>query len=394
MKHNEAPAPNRRPHFPLGCCGQFGYYVHAQPAPPAAVGEAHRWGNGTHKMKFTTTLFCATLLAATESMCVAQAERTGGPGKPVLAFGQAESPVLDNAFRTYADLTGKTVLRSSHLRIPSDLDLSGLPPDKASAIARIESLLVTNGILFLQDGPHFVRVFPTERSDLTMSPPLRGTELSKLAGQEIIPGGAINFPAVGLEQVLSIYAELRNRTVLRPSRLPPLAVHLRTACPLNRDEAAYAFTTVLELNDIVVVDDGDHFMQVVPKGQANRVRVKAPRARPNAPLLDPKSIPVVGFVRTYSPTAATAESSLADLPRAQSHCAERLLAFYGELAGKKTNPSPDLGNTFLHFATQTPLSREEVLYAIETTLALNQLAVITENDTVRLGELSEPGRRN
>ncbi len=343
-------------------------------------------------MKFTTTLFCATLLAATQSICVAQAERTGGPGKPVFPFGQAESAVLDNALRTYADLMGKTVLRSSRLRIPSDLDLSGLPPDKASAIARIESLLVTNGVTFLQDGPHFVRVFPTERSDLTKSLPLRGTELSKVAGQEIIAAGTINFPAADLEQVLSIYTELRNRTVLRPGRLPPLAVHLRTACPLNRDEAAYAFTTVLGLNDIVVVDDGDHFMQVVPKGQANTVRAKAPRARPEAPLLDPKSIPVVGFVRTYSPAPATSESSLADLARARSHCADRLLAFYGELAGKKTTPSPDLGDTFLHFATQTPLSREEVLYAIETTLALNKLAVITENDSVRLGELSEPGR--
>jgi hypothetical protein len=39
---NKAPAPNRRPCFPLGGPGSFGYYVCAPPASPAAVGEAHR----------------------------------------------------------------------------------------------------------------------------------------------------------------------------------------------------------------------------------------------------------------------------------------------------------------------------------------------------------------
>src|SRR5437667_9097120 len=37
---NEAPAPNRRPRFPLGSLGEFGYYLYASLASPAAVGEA------------------------------------------------------------------------------------------------------------------------------------------------------------------------------------------------------------------------------------------------------------------------------------------------------------------------------------------------------------------
>ncbi len=40
---NKAPPPNRRPHFPLGIAGEFGYPVCAPPASPAAVGEARRW---------------------------------------------------------------------------------------------------------------------------------------------------------------------------------------------------------------------------------------------------------------------------------------------------------------------------------------------------------------
>jgi hypothetical protein len=41
--HNEAPAPNRRPRFPLGGLGDSDYAVCAPSASPAAVGEARRY---------------------------------------------------------------------------------------------------------------------------------------------------------------------------------------------------------------------------------------------------------------------------------------------------------------------------------------------------------------
>ena len=40
---NHAPAPNRRPRFPLGSLGEFEYCFCAPAAVPAAVGEARRW---------------------------------------------------------------------------------------------------------------------------------------------------------------------------------------------------------------------------------------------------------------------------------------------------------------------------------------------------------------
>lgn len=42
-KPNNAPAPNRRPRFPLGGLGRFDYRFCALPAFLAAVGEARRW---------------------------------------------------------------------------------------------------------------------------------------------------------------------------------------------------------------------------------------------------------------------------------------------------------------------------------------------------------------
>jgi len=40
---NQAPPPNRRPHFPLGSLGDVEHLVCALPASPAAVGEARRY---------------------------------------------------------------------------------------------------------------------------------------------------------------------------------------------------------------------------------------------------------------------------------------------------------------------------------------------------------------
>jgi len=42
---NQAPAPNRRLHFPFGSFGEFECVVCAPPACPAAVGEAQRWAS-------------------------------------------------------------------------------------------------------------------------------------------------------------------------------------------------------------------------------------------------------------------------------------------------------------------------------------------------------------
>jgi hypothetical protein len=41
-KPSEAPAPNRRPRFPLGALGELVYLFSASPASPAAAGEARR----------------------------------------------------------------------------------------------------------------------------------------------------------------------------------------------------------------------------------------------------------------------------------------------------------------------------------------------------------------
>jgi len=99
-------------------------------------------------------------------------------------------------------------------------------------------------------------------------PPSSGTNAP---GEDIIPAGVIRFPAVDLNQVLKVYAELVGRTVLRPTTLPAPTITLETVTPLTRSEARAAIDAVLALNGIAVVDVGDKFVEVVPASQVGQV---------------------------------------------------------------------------------------------------------------------------
>jgi general secretion pathway protein D len=88
--------------------------------------------------------------------------------------------------------------------------------------------------------------------------------------EELLPAGTINFPATDLNQVLQIYAELVNRTILRPTTLPAPTITLKTQTPLTRREAIQAFDSVLALNGIAMINVGDKFVKAVPVAQANQ----------------------------------------------------------------------------------------------------------------------------
>lgn len=87
----------------------------------------------------------------------------------------------------------------------------------------------------------------------------------------MVPAGMIKFQNTDLAQVLQIYGELVNRTVLRPATLPAPTISLTTQTPLTRREAMDALKTVLWLNGIAVEDFGDKFVKVVPAPNAGQV---------------------------------------------------------------------------------------------------------------------------
>jgi hypothetical protein len=310
---------------------------------------------------------------------------------------------------SFAQLMGKTVLRPSGLPALPDSIIADLPADKTNAIAKIEGAFSERGLEVVQDGPHFVRVLRKGAPDSLTNAPLRGAELATSPGNEGFGPGMINFTQADLNQVLAIYASLSQRTVLRPVTLPAPTINLKTQSALTKQEALYAFETVLALNGICAVDDGPKFVQVVPIWQRDQVKKAAPKAEPGAKLFDPKKVPSVGPPGSLMPPpppprptneVQRIEQEIARLqnafynflhpPDPSKPAGRRLFELYARLADKTAVPSPKFDGIGIWFHVDTPLSKSELLYAIETTFTLNNIAIIpVDEDRIRLGHISE-----
>jgi general secretion pathway protein D len=118
--------------------------------------------------------------------------------------------------------------------------------------------------------------FPT----IPVEPPL-ATPPSTGPSTNAVPTGAngekadisYTFPAIPVEQLLDIYADLVNRTLLRASAgseaiQPTATVTLKTESPLTRSEAVVALETILGMNGITIVPIGDKFAKVVTEASA------------------------------------------------------------------------------------------------------------------------------
>ena len=98
-----------------------------------------------------------------------------------------------DTLEVYGSLTGKTVLMPTALPRLPDAIVADLPTDKTNAIARIEKVLSEQGLEVVQDGPHFVRVFPKEARDSLTNSPLRGAELALRSDSQGFGNGGIDF---------------------------------------------------------------------------------------------------------------------------------------------------------------------------------------------------------
>ncbi len=92
--------------------------------------------------------------------------------------------------------------------------------------------------------------------------------LATNAPEDVIPAGVIDFRAADLKDVLTLYAELVNRTILRASTLPDIKIVLKTQTALTKREAVQALSAVLGMNGIYIVPIGDKFMKAVIQADA------------------------------------------------------------------------------------------------------------------------------
>src|SRR5437899_2098883 len=88
------------------------------------------------------------------------------------------------------------------------------------------------------------------------------------AAEELLPPGLIKFNDADAVQVLDFYQLLTGRTVIRPTSLPLTKISIRTETALTRREAIQALDTILAMNQITMIPQGDKFVKAVPQAQA------------------------------------------------------------------------------------------------------------------------------
>jgi len=316
------------------------------------------------------------LLAVCAFGLAAIAQPQSPRSSPTTPTSPAPGP-LEAALSLYSELTGKTVLRSSGIGELKGTVIAELPGDTNAAVRLIESELRKRGIDVVQDGDLFVRVLPVGWTNW----PLAGflaTLKPPLPEGETFPRGAILWTAADMHQALAMYREFRSRTLLRSGHLACAPLQLRTIHAMARNQVGYAITVLLALNGIAAIDDGEKFVQLVPVHTWKEVERHAPSPGTNSPLFDPKKIP------KSPPGPPTATVKRLDQvymrlfhsqPPWTPRPVDQLVEIYAELTDQKAAPSKSHGQMPIWFDVGTPVTKEELLYAIETTLKLNNLAI-------------------
>ncbi len=198
----------------------------------------------------------------------------------------------------------------------------------------------------------------------------------KLLALVLVVAGAVGLPAqnvstnppvssqLSLAEALELYSDLTERTVLRYPALPnaKLTLNLTTT---NRAEIARAIETVAATNGITLVPDGEKFVLVAPESAANRLNPQAAKI----------------------PAAGTNDPAARIFPRHSINwTAVRLtqaLPIYAEILGQKLDSSslpPQATYLEIVFVNRTPLTRAELLYALETLFGWNGVKLVPAGD--------------
>jgi hypothetical protein len=303
----------------------------------------------------------------------------------------------------YGAVTGKTVLMSSSWPRLKDVTMPASTTNQTAMIAWAESELAKQGMAIIPDGPHFVVILPEFWRSLMTNISLRGAEFSKSQSSASMGTGTLDFRGASVEDSLRVYSTCAHRNILRPARLPIGQLKIKSSSTLSREEIAYAMETLLALNDIAIVEDGTKFAQVLSMAQRGLVKTNAPASKPGEELLDPNKVPAVGVADPIRPRSKTERDLdhwrkvLADFLHfkpPQDRSAGDLLELYADLADKSVEPSKDLDATPVWFKVTMPMTKRELLYAIETTFGLENLHIVSKSQAkVQLERVPVPAEK-
>jgi len=86
--------------------------------------------------------------------------------------------------------------------------------------------------------------------------------------EALTPPGAINFQDADLSHVIDAYQDLTGTMVVRPNSLPESRISVHSEAPMKRQEAIQLLDTVLAMNGITMLSQGDKAVKAVPQATA------------------------------------------------------------------------------------------------------------------------------
>ena len=168
---------------------------------------------------------------------------------------QLENVHLDEVLDLYSAASHRTLLRAPHLPNPP-ITLRTAATNRAEVAQILASAITSNHVRLVLDGEKFVLVTPewletNPHSDKIKSAPAKTNEITH--------AGEIDFRSVTVNQFVDIYLRLIGRQLPEHNSMPPGfgdTITFATVNPLSKEEAIYAFNTLLAFQNIKVVPVG------------------------------------------------------------------------------------------------------------------------------------------
>jgi hypothetical protein len=177
---------------------------------------------------------------------------------------------------------------------------------------------------------------------------------------------SIHGQSVPLKTAIEIYGYCKDRTVLRHPQLEE-STFVLPPNSASKEDTATALEKLFRERNIATIIDGEHFVMVVPFTFTNAVKPHANSLAKTNSLLPAQSI---NFINAP---------------------AFLVLSAYADFVGKKiVNIHEAPAKLTFSIAQTTPLSREEICYALETQIAWHDIQFVPEGNDLKLERIPAP----